>query len=116
MNEKESHEHGVHRGWTIQGSEVVTDLPVGYGHASMLRAARIDPFGAAQWEIACELELSDGLHIPLTIDVATAATLGQTLIAEAAISRKHSNDEYDAQMPRYQPPRNGEDADDEIPF
>ena len=94
----------------------LANLPAGHVNQTTLLTARIDPFGAAQYEVACEIELGDGRRLPITIDVETAAALGRMLIEEAAISRKNSNDEYDAQIPRYQASRDGEGAHDEIPF
>ena len=101
----------VQWGWTV-----MANVPAGHIDETTLLAARVNPFGAAQYEVACEIELGDGRRLPITIDVETAATLGRMLIEEAAISRKNSNDEYDAQMPRYADPRDDGNADEEVPF
>ena len=96
---------------------VVAYRAAGHIHEKTLLAARVDAFAAAQWEVVCELELGDGRCVQITIDVDTAAALGLMLIARAALSRKASNDDFDAQLVRYMR-RTGdsEDVDDEIPF
>jgi len=82
-----------------------------------LLAARVDPLGASQYEVGCEIELGDGSRIPLTIDVETATTLGRVLIAQAALSWRASDNEIDAHMRRHDPSgRGGGEADDDLPF
>lgn len=84
---------------------------------STLLAARVDPFGAAQWEVGCEFELGDGSCVAVTIDVATAAALGQALIVEATTSAKASDDEVDRHIRRHaRCTRSSDDGDDELPF
>lgn len=82
--------------------QVVAHRPAGHIEAKTLLAARIDPFAAAQWEVGCELQLGDGSRIPIVIDINTATALGQALIAQAAISTRESNAEFDWQASRHE--------------
>lgn len=82
-----------------------------------LVAARVDPFGASQYEVSCELELGNGNRVLVTIDVETATNLGRILIAQAALSWKAGDDEMDWHMKRHErSARNSEDVDDDLPF
>ncbi len=80
---------------------VATKVRAAHVRETTLVAARIDPFGASQYEVGCELELGDGSRISITIDVDTATTLGRILIAQAALSWKAGDNEIDAHMRRY---------------
>ena len=95
---------------------VVAHRAPGHIRERTLLAATVNPLGV-QYEVGCELELGDGRHIPLAIDVETASALGQVLIAQAALSRKASNDEIDWHMARYaRRTHDTEHTDDDIPY
>ena len=102
--------------WLDDG-HVVANRPAGHIQDRTLLSARVDPFADAQWEVGCEFELGDGRRVPITIDVETATALGQVLIAQAALSWKAGNDEFDAHRVRHAG-RNvdTEQTDDVIPF
>jgi len=110
-------EHDIAARRVVEG---YVEAKVSAGHVretSSLLAARVDPFGASQYEVGCEIELGDGRRIPLTIDVETATTLGRVLIAQAALSWRASDAEMDAHMRRYErSARASKEAEDDLPF
>ncbi|MEJ7568470.1 MAG: hypothetical protein WKF41_09415 [Gaiellaceae bacterium] len=95
---------------------IATNLPPELISDTTLVSAHIDAFGAAQYEIRCDLELGDGTRLSTVIAVNTATAFGAALIGQAALSRESSDAEIGHHASYRLLTTEREAALDDIPF